>query len=117
MKFNHFVKLGGHTFNLLQNKDLLELFGMAKKGVQYYKEQQKNQPNQPAVVPIYVPPQYPIPIDSPYLHHAPRPPYGVFPTPNVPYGGAIRPGYPPSFPPRPGRGTLASARKQSRSKK
>ncbi|WP_018133149.1 hypothetical protein [Effusibacillus pohliae] len=87
MKFSDFVKMGSHTFGLLQNKDLQELFGMAKNGYKYYKEQQeKNRPKH-VFVPIYIPHHYPTPIDSPHWTgshlHGSHSPYGHFGRPPV----------------------------------
>lgn len=97
MKFSTFVKLGGHAFNLMQNKDMVELFGVVKPGVQNQIKKIKVNPapsgstsaaNYPAhyQAPYQYPMHYPIPIDSP--HH----PYGM---PQArPYGYPRPPHYP-----------------------
>lgn len=83
MKFSHFVKMGGHTFNLLQNKDLLELFGLVKPGVQNYLKKLKESPAQSqkpqVVIHHWIPTHYPTPIDSPHWSGHWMPPYGHMP--------------------------------------
>ncbi|GAX88936.1 hypothetical protein [Effusibacillus lacus] len=88
MKFSTIVKMGGHTFNLLQNKDLLEIYGMASKGLKTYMEKQKQQQPTAQYIPVYIPPQYPAPIDSAYWN---RMGYG-------PYPGSPRMPVPPLYP-------------------
>jgi hypothetical protein len=99
VNFSDFIKMGGHTFNLLQNKELMELFGMAKDGYKKIQESQKNQSSQnsqssqPAKFPMIIPHHYPIPIDSPYWKGTPYPPYGMYNVHHRPYG-TLPPGYP-----------------------
>lgn len=71
MKFSTFVKLGGHAFSLLQNKDLQELYGIVKPGIQ---EQMKKMKEMPSPSAGNVPTHFPVPIDSPYLspYHLPH---------------------------------------------
>ncbi|WP_200760756.1 hypothetical protein [Effusibacillus dendaii] len=100
MDFSKFVKFGGHTFNLLQNKDLLGLYGIVKPSLM---NQLKNmwvspssqnantqQGSNSAGIAPPIPYSYPIPIDSPHW----RPPVYYRPY-GHPYGGNFFPvGYP-----------------------
>jgi hypothetical protein len=90
VKFSTFVKLGGHAFNLLQNKDLMELYGIVKPGIQGQMQKMKETPSPPAG---NAPTHFPVPIDSPYLHpyQLPQQPVNRVPF----YGYSHLPPYPP----------------------
>lgn len=92
MKFSTFVKMGGHAFSLLQNKDLMELYGIVKPGIQGQLKKIKETPAPPSG---NAPAHFPVPIDSPFMH-----PYQV--PPHQPHGTHFY-GYPnrmPAYPPR-----------------
>jgi hypothetical protein len=103
VKFSTFVKLGGHAFSLLQNKDLYEIYGMAKptipKLLQVGKQSVAAQSSPPPVKQWPVasfPTHFPVPIDSP-LMHGHFGPYGMPHRPGWIYGPAVPPTSPYSM--------------------